>query len=128
MVIDIEVHNQVWREVLSDEIQVWVIFENGTCVICRDANKDPKEYAIDLMKKMGIVIPGSSHGDFRVRALESIPGWIVEYHHDDIFSYVHPSEIDDSTSGDMLIGLYGRHMRGKDAENLNIIHVEKRDS
>ncbi len=128
MIIDIEAQNRVWREVLSDEIKVWVIFENGTCVICRKEDQDPKEYATELMKKMGIVIPGSSHGDFRVRTLESIPGWIVEYHHQDIFSYVHPSEINDPTGGDMLVGLHGRSMRGKDAENLNIVHVERRDS
>jgi len=128
MVNDIEALNKVWREVLSDEINVWVIFENGTCVVCRDLDQDPERYAIELMKTMGIVVPGSSHGDFSVHPLEKIEGWIVEYHHKDILSYVSPLDLDELSTGDMMVGLYGRQMRGEDAQSLRIIHVERRDS
>ena len=94
--------------------------------MCRDSEQDPKEYAINLMKTMGIVVPGSSHGDFNVRPLDKIPGWIVEYHHEDILSYVSPSEVDGEHAGHMIVGLHGRQKRGEDAQSLEIIHIEKR--
>ncbi|MGY5860268.1 MAG: hypothetical protein RTU63_12940 [Candidatus Thorarchaeota archaeon] len=127
MVVDIEALNEIWRQVFSNEVKAWVIFKNGTCVVCRESDKDPSEYATDLMKNMGIVIPGSSHGDFVVHPLDKIPGWIVEYHHEDIFSYVSQSEFEGDDAGDMMVGLHGRHMRGEDAQSLEIIHIEIRD-
>jgi len=63
-----------------------------------------------------------------VRPLEKIPGWIVEYHHEDIFSYVSPSEFDGEDAGEMMVGLHGSHMRGEDAQILEIVHIEIRDS
>ena len=128
MVDDIAALNEIWRQVLSDEIKAWVIFKNGTCVVCRESDKDAREYATELMKNMGIVVPGSSHGDFVVHPLEKIPGWIVEYHHKDIFSYVSPSEFEEKDVEDMMVGLHGRHMRGEDAQSLEMVHVEIRDS
>ncbi|MGY5880062.1 MAG: hypothetical protein RTV31_07410 [Candidatus Thorarchaeota archaeon] len=126
MTEDIEALNNIWSQVLSEEVKAWVIFKHGTCVVCRDLEQDPRQYATDLMKNMGIVVPGSSHGDFNVLPLEKIPGWIVEYHHEDIFSYVSPSEFEGNDAGDMMVGLHGRHKRGEDAQSLEIIHIEKR--
>lgn len=96
--------------------------------MCSDPAQDPREYATNLMKKMGIVVTATSHGDFVVRPLEKIPGWIVEYHHEDIFSYVSPSEFEGEDAGDIMVGLHGRHMRGEDAQSLEIVHIEIRDS
>ncbi|TFH05683.1 MAG: hypothetical protein E4H14_12270 [Candidatus Thorarchaeota archaeon] len=127
MVDDIDTLKEIWRQVLSEDVKAWVIFKNGTCVVCRESDKDPSEYATKLMKNMGIVIPGSSHGDFVVHPLDKILGWIVEYHHEDIFSYVSPSEFEGEDVGDMMVGLHGRHRRGEDAQSLDIIHVEIRD-
>ena len=128
MVDDIAALNEIWKQILSDEVKAWVIFKNGTCVVCRESDKDVREYAIELMKNMGTVVPGSSHGDFVVHPLEKIPGWIVEYHHEDIFSYVSPSEFEREVVEDMMVGLQGRRMRGEDAQSLEIVHVEIRDS
>ena len=49
------------------------MFKHGTVVVCYDSNKDPEEYAINLMKTMGFVAPGSSHGDFSVTLPEGPP-------------------------------------------------------
>ncbi|MFW9844884.1 MAG: hypothetical protein ACFFEV_09930 [Candidatus Thorarchaeota archaeon] len=126
MVQDIASLNEIWKEVLSDQVKGWAIFKQGTCVVYRNLDQNPREYAIELMKNMGIVIPGSSHGDFNVRPLDKIPGWIVEYHHEDIFSYVNPSEFRGENPGHMIIGLHGRQKRGEDAQSLEIIHIERR--
>ena len=77
MVDDITALNEIWKQIFSDEVKSGVIFKNGTCVVCRESDKDPRKYATDLMKNMGIVIPGSSHGDFVVHPLDKIPGWVV---------------------------------------------------
>jgi hypothetical protein len=124
MVEDIAALNEIWKQIISDAVKAWVIFKNGTCVVCRDSNKDPREYATNLMKNMGIFVPESSHGDFNMLPLDKIPGWIVEYHHEDIFSYVSPSEFNGENPGNMMIGLHGRQMRGEDAQSLEIVHVE----
>lgn len=52
MVENLEALNEIWRQILSDEVKAWVIFKNGTCVVCREPKKDLREYAIDLMKNM----------------------------------------------------------------------------
>jgi hypothetical protein len=124
MIRDVNTLNSIWRKILAKEIKIWVIFKNGTIVVCRDPDKNPREYAIELMKNMGIVFPGSSHGDFMVRALDETPGWVVEYHHPDILSYVSSSELEGEDASDMLVGLIGRKKRGDDAQTLEIIHVE----
>ncbi|MCK5389742.1 MAG: hypothetical protein KAJ36_04590, partial [Candidatus Thorarchaeota archaeon] len=69
-------------------------------------------------------VTATSHGDFTVHPLENVPGWIVAYHHKDILSYVSPSDMEGDDAGHMTIGLFGRHKRGEDAKELQIIHVE----
>ena len=125
MVKDIAALNEIWRQILSEVVKAWVIFKHGTCVVCRDSTLDPREYALDLMKKWGFVAPGSSYGDFSVTHLDEVPGWIVNCHHQDILVYVSPSDLEDPNSEDMVIGLHGRHMRGQDANTLEIIHIEQ---
>jgi len=123
-VSDINSLIETWREILEAGITRWVIFKHGTIVICRNPDVDIKEYAIELMRTMGVVIPGSSHGDFNVTRLEEVPGWVVHYHHEDILSYVSPEELDEQNSPDMLIGLIGRKKRANDAQELEIVHIE----
>ena len=124
MAKDLEKLNRIWREILLDEVKTWVIFKHGTCVVCRDPLQEPREYATNLMKKMGIVVTATSHGDFTVHNLGNVPGWVVEYHHNDILSYVSPTDMEGDDTGDMMVGLFGRHKRGEDATELQIIHVE----
>lgn len=126
MVKDLEKLNRIWREILVEEVRTWVVFKNGTIVVCRNQDKEPREYAIDLMKTMSVVAPACSHGDFTVFPLDDVLGWVVNCHHPDILNYVSPEELEDSDSGDMMIGLHGRDMRGEDAKTLDIIHVEQR--
>jgi len=116
--------NEIWRMILREDIKRWVIFRHGTVVVCTNPDVDIREYAIDLMKKMGIVIPGSSHGDFEVARLDDILGWTVHYHHPDILSYVAPEEVESPDAPDIVIGLIGRKKRAIDAQELEIIHVE----
>jgi hypothetical protein len=116
--------NEIWKKILGEEITRWVIFKHGTIVTCRNPEIDCREYATDLMKTMGPVWPGTSHGDFNVNKLEDILGWVVQYHHEDILNYVGPEELDTPDSPDFMIGLIGRKKRADDAQELEIVHVE----
>ncbi len=124
MVEDLEKLNRIWCEILLDELKTWAIFKHGTGVVCSNPVQEPREYASNLMKKMGIVVTATSHGDFTVHNLENVPGWVVEYHHKDILSYVSPTDMEGNDTGDMMVGLFGRQKRGEDAKELQIIHVE----
>jgi hypothetical protein len=115
----------VWHKILTEDVKTWVMFKNGTIVVCSEPDKNPRDYAINLMKTMGFVAPGSSHGDFSVNHIEVVPGWVVECHHPDILNYVNPSELEEPDSGDMIIGLHGRQKRGEDAQSLEIVHIEQ---
>ncbi len=47
MADDLTALNEIWRQVLSDEVKAWVIFKNGTCVVCRDSEKDPSAVVVE---------------------------------------------------------------------------------
>jgi len=116
--------NEIWRKILHEDIKRWVIFKHGTIVTCKNPDVDIKEYALELMRTMGPVMAGTSHGDFNVTHLKDLPGWVVHYHHPDILSYVSPEEMDDSNAPDIVIGLTARKKRADDAGSLEIIHIE----
>ncbi|MGY5852574.1 MAG: hypothetical protein RTU92_03320 [Candidatus Thorarchaeota archaeon] len=115
----------LWRLILKPG-RSWVLFEQGTCVVCTDPEQDPREYAIDLMKNWGPVHPGSSAGDFNPVTYNDPPGVLVGYHHPDILTFVPEDEMEDPDSEFHLgIGLVARHKRDEDARNLRIVHVEE---
>jgi hypothetical protein len=51
-------------------------------------------------------------------------GWIVTCHHEDILTFVDPSEFAPGPHSDLTIGMHGRIKRDKDASELEVIHVE----
>ena len=106
-------------------VKKWAIFRYGTTVLCHDANKDPEQHALEVMKEWGPVVPGTPLGDFNVGYAEGSPGWIVVYAHEDIGNYVNPDEIDEMHHNHMSIGIYGRSKRHADFEALEIVHVEQ---
>ncbi len=114
-----------WRLILKPG-RSWVLFEKGTCVICTDPDKDPKEYALEIMKEWGPVYVGTSAGDFNPRAYRDPPGILVAYHHPDILSFVPEDEIQEPDPELHLAdGIAARHRRGEDAEALRIVHIEE---
>jgi len=58
--------------------------------------------------------------------LDNEMGWVVNSHHNDILTYVSPSE-GGLDASDLSVGLLGRSKRGKDAEMLHVVHIEKKE-
>jgi hypothetical protein len=65
---------------------------------------------------------GSPGGDFNVRSLRDLDGWIVTFDHPDILAYVGPMEVQPGT-GNVVVGLLGRKKRADDARDLKVIQV-----
>ncbi|NHK29799.1 MAG: hypothetical protein FK730_00510 [Asgard group archaeon] len=119
----------ILRDIIKGEKKIWVMFEHGTCIIIKKPEDNIQSQAIELLKKWGPVVPGTSAGDFNVIDLDNNPGWVVLYHHPDILNYVSPEEIKKEFSEDLIgdqmtIGLFGRKKRHDDAISLKIIHIE----
>jgi hypothetical protein len=114
-----------WRKILiGGASKSWVLFRNGTAVILISPVDDLRAQAVNLMKEWGPVHAGCPAGDFSTVKVTDYPGWVVTCHHNDILTYVDPSEVVNGSSTDITIGLRGRSKRDVDAKELNVIHVE----
>jgi hypothetical protein len=113
-----------WRGINQDPEKSWVLFRNGTCVILRLPEGDLAALATELMKEWGPVYVGTPAADFNVIDLAPAPGWIVTCHHQDILTYVSHEEMMGAAPNDLMVGLLGRLKRDRDAQELEIIHIE----
>jgi hypothetical protein len=114
-----------WRSIIIGDHKSWVLFANGTCVILMQPSDDLASQATELLREYGPVSAGSSAGDFGTITLEPGPGWVVYGHHNDILTYVDPSEVD-ADSNDLVVGLFGRSKRDRDGQELCVVHVEEK--
>lgn len=114
---------------INPKFQDWVLFKNGTYIIFDDITTvhNVKDEAMKLMKEFGPVFAGSSAGDFNTIYLNSTEGWLVSGHGYGMYTYVHPSELDNEVPNDLEIGLYGRSKRNLDGLEPEIIHVNSGD-
>src|SRR5215813_10303844 len=122
-------YSDAWRNLIRTG-RSWVLFKHGTVVVFTDSLPGVRHSAIAVLRRSGPVGPGSPSGDFAVSTSPKHAGWIVSYDHPDIMTYVGPDEVSRDPSGrppdDVTIGLFGRDKRGRDAAELEVIHVSER--
>ncbi len=116
-------YGNVFESIIIGEGKHMAIFSNGTCVIFHKSQDNIEQEATSLMMKWGPVSAGSSAGDFSIIHLDEYPGWLVTSHHDDIITYVAPSEGEFDVNEEVAIGFYGRSKRDTDSSELSIIHT-----
>ncbi|UHD17881.1 ATP-binding response regulator [Thiocapsa bogorovii] len=116
-----------YRRVIADPETLWVLFEQGTCVLLRQPAADPAAEAKALLRACGPVLAGSVAAEFSVLELDGGRGWVVGSHHPDIVTLVFPQEIDADARA-VAVGLFGRAKREQDARGLRVRHVEDRRS
>lgn len=102
----------------------WVLFKNGTCVMLLRPEGDAQEQAIKILKEHGLVVEGTSSGDFEVTKIPEINGWVVTGDYPGIMVYV-PLE-EGKKKDDVEIGLIGRTKRETDAKVLEVVYVEEK--
>ncbi len=111
----------VWKKSIKGDEKSWVLFENGTCVILLEPEKDLAKQAKEILSKWGRVQIGTPSADFDIITLDSGDGYAVSCHHPEIFTLVLKEE---GLDEDFKIGIEGRSNRDCDAEELNVIHIE----
>jgi hypothetical protein len=111
-----------WERLITGPFRTWVVFEHGTCVVLRQPQGNPAEQARALLTEWGPVHVGSPAGDFNVRSLRDLDGWLVTFDHPDILTYVGPLEVQPG-SGNVVVGLLGRKKRADDARDLKVIQI-----
>lgn len=110
---------EIYRKVIEPKLKDWVVFDQGTCVIIYNHKGDLKTEAIEVLKKYGTAIPGSSSADFTVIKTDS--GWIITGDQPGILNYV--SEDEGKGLEDYEIGLLGRDKRQLDTKDLKAIYI-----
>lgn len=114
----------LWRKVIVGQNKSWVAFSHGTVVIlpAPAPDADLAVEATEILRTWGPVHAGTSAGDFGTLVLNPGPGWAVYGHHPDMFTYVAPEEVSDTSN--LVVGMFGRGKRDKDAHTLQVVHVE----
>jgi hypothetical protein len=106
----------------------WVLFAHDTCVKLSKPGSWPAEAARLIMADYP-VLPGTPLADFNTLKLKKFQGWLISGHHPDVFTFVSPAELpEEAKNNDMLIGLWGRNKRDRDARELNVVHVSDGDA
>ena len=103
----------------------WALFAHGTFVIL-DPALAPDELsvaALQILGEFGPVRIGSLAADFSVTALQHVDGWVVSSHRSGLFTYVHPSEMDEDEPSELSIGLLGRAKRHQDSIERQLVHL-----
>lgn len=110
---------------INPKFEDWVLFKNGTYIIFDNADtiKSINNEAVKQMKEFGPVFAGGPAGDFNTIHLTKTEGWIVSGHGYGMYTYVNPSELENKTSGDLEVGLFGRSKRDLDGKNPEIVYT-----
>jgi len=113
---------EFWQKIIDPETD-WVLFENGTCVVCKVSGTDVKEHAIETLREWGPVVPGTPLGDFDFELHENPLGLLIKYYNPDILSFLMVDEFE----GNSPLGgaLLARHRRELDSKTLRIVHIHE---
>ncbi|KPH14562.1 hypothetical protein AMQ68_03575 [Chryseobacterium sp. ERMR1:04] len=111
---------------INPKFQDWVLFKNGTYIIFDNADtiKSVNHEAIKQMREFGPVFAGGPAGDFNTIHLTKTEGWIVSGHGYGMYTYVSPSELENTD--DLQVGMYGRSKRDLDGKNPEVIYINSR--
>ena len=128
-------NNNLTKEALIEHVKLainphfkdWVLFKNGTYIIIENLEKGEtiEALAMQKMKEFGPIHVGSPAGDFNTITLNKTEGWVIAGHGYGMYTYVHPSEVEDPEAQDYVIGLFGRNKRDEDGQHPEIIYVNR---
>ena len=121
-------YTDIWLNVIKPD-KKWVLFSNGTIVICDETWENLELEAKEFLKEKGRVVIATPLADFNVKSLDDNSGWVVFSYHESIITLVLEEEREKESNEDeedpMSIGLYGRYKRDKDAKELKVMFVKK---
>ncbi|MEZ6130057.1 MAG: hypothetical protein R3C59_15340 [Planctomycetaceae bacterium] len=116
-----------WKQLIDiTQIQSFVLFSFGTCVISVDTPVDPAADAIRLLEQYGPAITGTPSADMLIYFLPDCPDVVVGGYHPNILAYVPAELLPDgppSFALETTIGYTGRNMRVFDTFAPKVVHV-----
>ncbi len=104
----------VWKSILVEEGADWVVFENGTLVICEEG-KPAEQSALDIIGEF----IRTSVGDYSVIIRPEFGIWIITYPGNRVVNYMELK----GCASDTAAGLMARTISRDDANEKNIVHV-----
>ncbi|MBN1329156.1 MAG: hypothetical protein JXA54_06755 [Candidatus Heimdallarchaeota archaeon] len=117
----------IWMNIVKSG-KKWVLFSNGTIVICEENWENLEIEAKEFLKERGRVVIATPLADFNVKPLEDYNGWVVFSYHESIMTLVVEEELEIEPNEELnhlTIGLFGRNKRNHDAKELEVIFVKE---
>lgn len=108
---------EIWQRLLSTAESNWVLFENGSLVLC--GASEPRALAAKVIEQYEQITPGSSSADFSVRLAADAGVWVVSFATGNVLSLVRLEECAQET----VAGLLAREALEEDARHQHIVHV-----
>jgi len=109
----------VWKSILLEEGADWVVFANGTLVVCEDDDDGPQAFAQTVLAMFEQTVPGTYTADYSVYPHEDVGVWVVTYPGNHVFNYVSIVECASETAAGML----SRVTREQDANEKKIVYT-----
>ena len=117
-----------WRSLLPTGGMSWVLYENGTVVVLKDATDDLEHAAAALLAKWGHTPEGLPSNDAKVFQVRETPGWVVTSHFVDGFdmlTYVGRDEFEGGEAAVDVVARLGCERLARDVEDVVVVHVER---
>lgn len=111
-------HLECWRLVLENTQGAWVLFENGTVVICGTCI-EPQEAAVKIIDEYSSILPGTGTADLSIRLYAALGVWVVAHGNGAVLNYISTAECPLQTAA----GLLAREIAQEDAMSRVVIHV-----
>ena len=118
-----------WKKLIDvRQIQSFVLFSFGTCVVSVDPPDDPVGDAKRLLEKYGPSVTGTPSADTLIYELPDSLDIVVGGHHPNILAYVPTELMPDGPRSFAIkttIGYIGRNMRVFDTFAPKVVHVHR---
>ena len=109
---------EIWQRLLATVESSWVLFENGSLVLC-GTSSEPEALAMQVIEQYEQITPGTSSADFSVRLYPDAGVWVVSLAAGRVLSLVRLEGCKQETAAGML----AREALEDDARQKRIVHV-----
>ncbi len=110
----------VWKSILNEPSMSWVVFRDGTLVICEDKRYPLEHTAWATLDQFVHHPPGVHMGEYSIYLNKEHAVWIVSYPGSPVYNYIRLS--DSLLEG--VAGMMAREARTRDAYGKQILYIE----
>lgn len=111
----------VWKSILTEPSMSWVVFRDGTLVICEDKRYPLEHTAWATLDHVIHQPPGPHQGEYSIYLNTEHAVWIISYPGIPVYNYIKLS--DSLLEG--VAGMMAREARTRDAYGKQILYIER---